>query len=159
LLVPDTVGVGGNLESAPFFVIQDRSKDAGRVKVWVAVPVDRTVHAHQRNCAHVADDSVIFDRLIRHCSISFLFVSVFFVELTSFAKRMRYKQFAVSKLLSFPPIGPSLFLSPSPATTPGLGLDRSPVSDQASARAFAGADLASGKVGHALISVGSSTAK
>ena len=95
LLVPDTVGVGGNLESAPFFVIEDRSKDAGRVEVWVAVPVDRTVHAHQRNCAHVADDSVIFDRLIRHCSISFLFVSVFFAELTSFAKRMRYKQFAV----------------------------------------------------------------
>jgi hypothetical protein len=147
------------LESAPFFVIEDRSKDAGRVEVWVAVPVDRTVHAHQRNCAHVADDSVICDRLIRHCSISFLFVSVFFVELTSFAKRMRYKQFAVSKLSSFPPIGPSLFLSPSPATTPGLGFDRSPVSDQASARAFAGADLASGEVGHALISAGSLTAK
>ena len=31
--------------------------------------------------------------------------------------------------------------SPSPATTPGLQLDQSPVSDQASARAFAGADL------------------
>src|ERR1700719_562419 len=95
LLVADTVGVGGNLESAPFFVIQDRSKDAGRLEVWVAVPVDRTVHSHQRSCEHVADNSVIFDRLIRHCSISFLFISVFFPELKSFAKRLRYKQFAV----------------------------------------------------------------
>src|SRR4029077_21063096 len=95
LLVPDTVSVGGNLEPAPFFVIQDRSKDARRVEVLVAVPVDRAVHAHQRNCAHVADDSVIFDRLIRHCSISFLFVSVFFAELPNFATRTDYKQFGV----------------------------------------------------------------
>jgi hypothetical protein len=42
---------------------------AGRIEVWVTVPVDRTVHAYQGNSAHVADDSVIFDRLIRHSNV------------------------------------------------------------------------------------------
>jgi hypothetical protein len=56
----------------PFLIVQDRSENAGRVKLWVAVPVDRAVYAHQGNHAHVADDSVIFDRLIRHFSVSSL---------------------------------------------------------------------------------------
>jgi hypothetical protein len=45
LLVPATIGAGGELESPPF-VIQYRSENAGRVKLWVAVPVDRTFHHH-----------------------------------------------------------------------------------------------------------------
>jgi hypothetical protein len=60
-----------------------------------AVPVDRTVHTHQGDSAHVADDSVIFDRLIRHRSvlpsgrnqlIGSQPLSVFFAKLTSLAK-------------------------------------------------------------------------
>ena len=31
--------------TAPLFIIQDRPENAGRIKVWVAVPVDRTLHA------------------------------------------------------------------------------------------------------------------
>ena len=50
-------------------LVQDRSKNAGRMKLWAAIPVDQTVHAHQGNRAHVADDSVILDRLIRHRSV------------------------------------------------------------------------------------------
>src|ERR1700693_4698267 len=69
LLVPDAIRVDGNLETASFFIIQDRPENAGRIEMWVAVPVDGTVHAYQRNCTHVANHSVIFDRLIRHCSV------------------------------------------------------------------------------------------
>jgi hypothetical protein len=69
LLVPDTVSAGGDLESSPFLSSKIAPKMLGESNPWVAAPVDRTVHAHQGNCAHVADDSVIFDRLIRHCSV------------------------------------------------------------------------------------------
>jgi hypothetical protein len=54
------------LEAASLFVIQNGPKNAGRIEVRVAVPIDRTVHAYQSNSPHVADDSVIFDRLIGH---------------------------------------------------------------------------------------------
>jgi len=69
LLVPHAIRVGSNSETAAVFVIQDRPENAGRVKVWVAVPVERAVHAYQGNCPHVADDSVILDRLIGHRSV------------------------------------------------------------------------------------------
>jgi hypothetical protein len=57
---------GANLEPASFVVIENCPEDAGRVEVRVTIPVDRTVHAHQCNGAHVTYDSVVFDRLIRH---------------------------------------------------------------------------------------------
>jgi len=59
------------------------------------VTPSRSVHAYQGNSAHVADDPVVFDRLIRHRSDPFLGrnelirslpLSVFFAQLTSFAK-------------------------------------------------------------------------
>src|SRR5207247_2253646 len=99
LLVPHTIRVGRNSETATVLVIQDRSENTGRIKVWVAVPVDRAVHAYQGNCPHVTDDSVILDRLIGHCCIPFSMLrnestrsqsmSVFFAKLTSFAKMRR----------------------------------------------------------------------
>ena len=75
---------------------------------------------------------------------------------------MRYKQFAVSKLSSFRFHADWTELVPESFPCDHTGItarDQSPVSDQASARAFAGADLASGEVGHALISAWSLTAK
>src|ERR1700682_1830095 len=66
LLVPYAIITGGNLEPASLCIIQDSPENTGRIKVRVAVPVDRTIPAYQRNGVHIADDSVIFDRLIRH---------------------------------------------------------------------------------------------
>src|SRR5262249_13065575 len=66
LFVPDVITNSLNLEPAALLVIQNCSKDTRRVEVGVAIPVDRAVHADQSNGAHVADDSVVFDRLIRH---------------------------------------------------------------------------------------------
>src|SRR4051812_49118117 len=45
---------------APTFgIVENRSKDARRVKVGRAVPIDRAIHAHQCGGAHVANDSVV----------------------------------------------------------------------------------------------------
>ena len=41
-------------------------EDAWRVEVRQAAPVDRTVHAHQRDRVQVADDAVGLDRLVGH---------------------------------------------------------------------------------------------
>ena len=64
--MPHLIADGANLEPASFVVIENCPEDAGRVEVGVTIPVDRTVHAHQRKGAHVAYDSVVFDRLISH---------------------------------------------------------------------------------------------
>src|SRR5262249_8922557 len=56
----------GDLEEASFALIENRGEDAWRVEVRKATPVDRTVHAHQRDRVQVADDAVGLDRLIGH---------------------------------------------------------------------------------------------
>ena len=58
-----------DLEEASFALIENRSEDAWRVKVRKATPVDRTVHAHQRDRMQVADDAIGLDRLIGHFGI------------------------------------------------------------------------------------------
>src|SRR5262249_58232624 len=55
-----------DLEEASFGVIENRGEDAWRVELRKATPVDRTVHAHQRDGVQVADDAVGLDRLIGH---------------------------------------------------------------------------------------------
>jgi hypothetical protein len=55
-----------DLEEASFALIENRGEDAWRVELRKATPVDRTVHAHQRDRVQVADDAVGLDRLIGH---------------------------------------------------------------------------------------------
>jgi effector-binding domain-containing protein len=70
LFVPHMIADWGDLKSASIYVVQERSKDTGRIKVRVTIPVDRTIHAHKGDRTHVADDSVVFDGLIWHrCSL------------------------------------------------------------------------------------------
>ena len=61
-----SLGRWSNLESAAFFVIEDCGKDAGLIEVGKAKPIDRSVHPHQRDGVHVADDPVIFNWLVAH---------------------------------------------------------------------------------------------
>src|ERR1700722_5342328 len=56
----------GDLEEASFVLVENRGEDAWRIEVRQAAPVDRTVHAHQRDRVQVADDTVGLDRLIGH---------------------------------------------------------------------------------------------
>src|SRR5262249_24806462 len=56
----------GDLEEASFLLVENRAKNAGRVEVRQAAPVDRTVHTHQRHRVQVANDAVGLDRLIDH---------------------------------------------------------------------------------------------
>src|SRR4029077_544116 len=56
----------GDLEEASFLIIENRAKNAWRVEVRQTAPVDRTVHAHQRDRMKVADDAVELDLLIDH---------------------------------------------------------------------------------------------
>src|SRR5882672_1675490 len=62
LLAAHTIRFGRNLEPTSVLIVQNRSENAGRVEVWVAVPVDRAVHTYQGDSAHVAYDSVVLDR-------------------------------------------------------------------------------------------------
>src|SRR5262249_9349461 len=62
LFVPYFPTCGANLKSAAFGVIKNGSEYAWRVEVGVTIPVDRTVHSHQCNGPHIANDSVVFDR-------------------------------------------------------------------------------------------------
>jgi hypothetical protein len=61
----------GDLEEASFVLVENRGEDAWRVELRQAAPVDRTVHAHQRDRVQVADDAVGLDRLIGHSSAAF----------------------------------------------------------------------------------------
>ena len=70
LLVPHAIRVGRDLEAASLVSSSPPQKRWAN-RSGVAVPIDRTVHAYQGNSPHVADDSVIFDRLIRHCKVPF----------------------------------------------------------------------------------------
>jgi hypothetical protein len=55
-----------DLEEASFALIENRGEDAWRVELRKATPIDRTIHAHQRDRVQVADDAVGLDRLISH---------------------------------------------------------------------------------------------
>src|SRR6267378_4906685 len=68
LLLPHAVSEGGNLKPSALFVVEDGPEYAGRVELRITVPVNGTVLPHQRDGAHVADDAVVFDRLIGHWS-------------------------------------------------------------------------------------------
>ena len=66
LFLPHLIADGANLEAASLIVIQNCSKDAWRVEVGVTILIDGAIHANQGDGAHVADDLVILDGLIRH---------------------------------------------------------------------------------------------
>src|SRR6266446_9231494 len=54
-----------------FVLVENRGEDAWRLELRQAAPVDRTIHAHQRDRVQVADDAVGLDRLIGHSSPAF----------------------------------------------------------------------------------------
>ena len=66
LLAAETFAGRGDAKPAALLVVEDRGEDAGRVEARKAQPVDRAVHADQRRRPQVADQPVVFDRLIRH---------------------------------------------------------------------------------------------
>ena len=55
-----------DFEAPTFLVVQYCSKNTGRIKMRKTQPVNRPVHTHQGGCMHVADNSVTFDRFVRH---------------------------------------------------------------------------------------------
>src|SRR5262249_53526694 len=50
LFVPHRLADWGDLESTSLYVVQERAKDAGRIKVWVTVPVDGTAKSRILAC-------------------------------------------------------------------------------------------------------------
>ncbi len=67
LLVAQLAGRGrGDPEAPPFVGVEDRPKHAGRVEARQAEPIDRPVQADQGGAVHVADDTVVLDRLVAH---------------------------------------------------------------------------------------------
>jgi hypothetical protein len=58
------VAVGRDAEHAASIGVEDRPKNAGRVKVRAAVPVDRPIGAHQGDGVQVADQTVLGDRQV-----------------------------------------------------------------------------------------------
>ena len=56
----------GDLEEASFVFVEKRREDAWGVELRKAAPVDRTVHAHQRDRVQVTNYAVGLDRLIGH---------------------------------------------------------------------------------------------
>ena len=62
LFVVDALADRGDLEVAPFVVVENTSEDAGGVEPWEAEPVDRPVDANKRDRPHVSDYAVVLDR-------------------------------------------------------------------------------------------------
>src|ERR1700731_2584624 len=99
----------GDLEETSFVLVENRGEDAWRIDGRQAAPVDRTVHAHQRDRVQVADDTVGLDRLIGHL-------------LTGLSNFRRYRR-------KKPPFCPSLSihqlpqydLAPAPLSLPRSG--------------------------------------
>src|SRR5262245_27355287 len=60
----------GYLKIASLFIIQNATKNARRVKVRKTEPIDGPIHSQECYRMHIADDSVIFDRLVGHGSFS-----------------------------------------------------------------------------------------
>jgi hypothetical protein len=69
LLAADVVGDRRDLKAAALGVVEKRAENAGGIEIGGTVPVDGAVHADQSDGAHVADDAVVFDGLIRHAII------------------------------------------------------------------------------------------
>ena len=55
-----------DFESAAFPVVEYGGEDARRIEVGPTEPVDGSVNSNQGGCPHVADEAVIFDRLVAH---------------------------------------------------------------------------------------------
>src|ERR1700739_2849382 len=55
-----------NLKRATSLVIEERCKNCGRVKIWIAEKVDGTVYPHQGNRAHTANYPVVLNRFKAH---------------------------------------------------------------------------------------------
>ncbi len=53
-------------EATPSCVVEQRAEDARRVELREAHPVDRSIAAHQRDGAHVADDAIALDGVVGH---------------------------------------------------------------------------------------------
>jgi hypothetical protein len=70
LAYPPVVELWLNLKAATPVIIQQGCKHCGGIEIWVAEKIDRTVHAHKRNRAHVADHAVVFNWLEAHGQIS-----------------------------------------------------------------------------------------
>ena len=64
LLVPKIVSGGGNSKAPAFVIVKYGGKDARGVEVRQAQPVNRAIHSHQSRRTHVADNSIILDRLV-----------------------------------------------------------------------------------------------
>ena len=64
LLVPEVVAGRGNPEAPALLIVQDRGKDAWRIEVRQAEPINGAVHPHQGGCAHVPNQAVILNRLV-----------------------------------------------------------------------------------------------
>ena len=66
LLVRHPVLGGSNLEPPSLVMVEDSGEHAGGIKVGQAQPIDRPIRPHQGGRAHIADEAMIFDGLIRH---------------------------------------------------------------------------------------------
>src|SRR5262245_27372058 len=56
----------GYLEIPTLLVVENGGKHTGGIETRETEPIDRAVQPHQCSGTHVADDSVVFYRLIRH---------------------------------------------------------------------------------------------
>src|SRR5207342_1618873 len=65
LLVAKVAPCRRDAEPPTLFCVKYRRKYARGIKMRQTQPVDRPIHAHQSRRAHVADNSVALDRLIR----------------------------------------------------------------------------------------------
>ena len=66
LLGVDALPGRPDLETPAFGVVQNRAEHARRVEVRQAEPVERAVLADEGGGPQVADDAVVFDRLVGH---------------------------------------------------------------------------------------------
>jgi hypothetical protein len=60
--------IGSNPPVAALAVVQNRGEEARRIERRQAAPVDGAIPAHQRHRPHIADDAIVFDRQVAHCS-------------------------------------------------------------------------------------------
>src|SRR4029453_16579268 len=66
LFVDDVIADRGYFEIPPLLVVENGGKHTGGIETRETEPIDRAVQPHQCSGTHVADDSVVFYRLIRH---------------------------------------------------------------------------------------------
>src|SRR5262245_34401159 len=66
LFVDNLIADRGYLEIPTLLVVENGGKHTGGIETRKTEPIDRAVQPHQCSGTHVADDSVVFYRLIRH---------------------------------------------------------------------------------------------